>query len=97
MMMLRSGVDDRFVVFVTSTCCTLLSVVAGEAIGLLVGASIADLPTALTVMTVSTLGLMLLGGFFEDELLLTSMLIHMYLKDALAASPSDKALVRLLF
>lgn len=62
-----AGLNPRFVVFVGSTCCTLLSVLAGEAIGLLIGASIYDLQKALTVMTVFALGLMLLGGFFVDN------------------------------
>ena len=38
--------------------------VAGESIGLLIGASIYDLEKAMTTMTVVSLGLMLLGGFF---------------------------------
>ncbi len=62
-----AGVSDRFDIFVYSTLISLLSVVAGEAIGLMVGASIYDMEKAMTVMTVVSLALMLLGGFFVDN------------------------------
>ena len=62
-----AGIDSQFSVFVSSTCCTLLSVVAGEALGLLVGASIHDITKAMTVMIVSGLFLMLLGGFYVQH------------------------------
>ena len=62
------GLDDRFRVFIGTIGCTLLSVLAGEAIGLLVGASIYDLQKAITTMTVGTLALMLLGGFFVENI-----------------------------
>lgn len=64
MMAIRSD----FVTFVASIGCTLLSVLAGEAFGLLVGASILDLQHAITTMTVSMLFLMLLGGFFVENI-----------------------------
>ena len=35
-----AGIDDRFGVFVASVGCTLLSVLAGESLGLMIGASI---------------------------------------------------------
>lgn len=63
-----AGFDSRFSVFVGTVACTLLSVVAGEAIGLFVGAAVYDMETALTVMTVFSLALMLLGGFFVENL-----------------------------
>lgn len=63
-----AGVSTRFAVFVSSTCCTLLSVMAGEALGLLVGTSISDLTKAMTVMIVSGLFLMLLGGFYVQSI-----------------------------
>ncbi|CAB9497116.1 Putative white-brown complex homolog protein 30 [Seminavis robusta] len=63
-----AGIDNRFWVFVSSTCCTLLSVVSGEALGLLVGTSIHDMTKALTVMIVSGLFLMLLGGFYVQNI-----------------------------
>lgn len=59
-----AGVSDRFEIFVYTTLISLLSVVAGEAIGLMVGASIYDMERAMTIMTVVSLALMLLGGFF---------------------------------
>ncbi|CAB9524017.1 Putative white-brown complex homolog protein 30 [Seminavis robusta] len=63
-----AGVDERFGVFLASTGCTLLSVLAGESLGLLVGASISEMDKAMTVLTVSSLGLMLLGGFFVENI-----------------------------
>jgi ABC-type multidrug transport system permease subunit len=62
------GFDSRFSVFIGTIACTLLSVVAGEAMGLFVGAAVYDMETALTVMTVFTLALMLLGGFFVQDI-----------------------------
>jgi ABC-type multidrug transport system ATPase subunit len=62
-----AGVNPSFTVFMGSTGCTLMSVLAGEAIGLCVGASIYDLQKAMAVMTVFSLGLMLLGGFFVEN------------------------------
>lgn len=62
------GVDNRFSTFVGTVGCTLLSVLSGEAIGLLVGASIYDLQRAITTMTIGTLALMLLGGFFIENI-----------------------------
>lgn len=62
-----AGIDNRFSVFIGTIGCTLLSVVAGEAIGLFVGAAIYDMEKAITVMTVFTLALMLLGGFFVQN------------------------------
>ena len=63
-----AGVSTRFVVFLSSTGCTLLSVMAGEALGLLVGTSIHDLTKALTILIVTGLGLMLLGGFYVQDI-----------------------------
>ena len=62
-----SGVNGKFTVFLGVTGCSLLSVLSGEAVGLLVGASIYDLQKALAVMTVFALGLMLLGGFYVEN------------------------------
>jgi hypothetical protein len=62
------GIDNRISVFVGTIGCTLMSVLAGEAIGLMVGASIYDLSKAITAMTVGTLFLMLLGGFFVENI-----------------------------
>ena len=62
-----ANVDSRFKIFVGSVGCSLLSVVAGEAIGLCLGATIYDLQRAITVMTVGALFLMLVGGFFAEN------------------------------
>jgi ABC-type multidrug transport system ATPase subunit len=62
-----AGVDNQFSVFIGSIACTLLSVVAGEAMGLFIGAAVYDLQKGLTIMTVFTLFLMLLGGFFVEN------------------------------
>jgi ABC-2 type transporter len=53
-----AGIVSRFSVFVSSTCCTLLCLVAGEALGLLVGTSMHDITKATTVMIVSRLFLL---------------------------------------
>ena len=63
-----SGMSNKFSVFIESVGCTLLSVVAGEAIGLFVGAAVYEMEKAITIMTVFTLFLMLLGGFFVPSL-----------------------------
>lgn len=63
-----AGIDDRFLVFAGSVACTLLSVVAGEAIGICIGAAVPDLEAGMTIMTVSMLTLMLLGGFFVENI-----------------------------
>jgi ABC-type multidrug transport system permease subunit len=62
-----AGISTRVDVFVFSTLISLLSVVAGESIGLLVGASIYDMEKAMATMTVVALALALLGGFFVEN------------------------------
>jgi len=62
-----AGVSNSFSVFCGTIACTLMSVLSGEAIGLLVGAAVYDLQKGLTIMTVFTLFLMLLGGFFVEN------------------------------
>jgi ABC-type multidrug transport system ATPase subunit len=63
-----AGFGADFVVFLGVTFCTLLSVGAGEAMGLFVGAAVYDLEKGMTIMTVLTLGLMLLGGFLVENI-----------------------------
>lgn len=95
-----SGVNNNFGIFISSTLCTLLSVLAGESIGLLLGAAVLDvekgkcvsnlLPCTIisakfthayshvikiclhlkgmVVMTVISLGLMVVGGFFVRQI-----------------------------
>lgn len=57
-------VDPSFSHFILTTLISLLSVIAGESLGLMVGATIYDMEKAMASMTVVSLGLMLLGGFF---------------------------------
>lgn len=62
-----AGISPLFSHFLLTTLISLLSVIAGESIGLLVGASIYDMEKAMTAMTVTAVGLMLLGGFFIEN------------------------------
>lgn len=62
-----SGVNNDFGIFIGSTVCCLLSVLAGESIGLLLGASVLDVEKGMVVMTVVSLGLMVIGGFFVRQ------------------------------
>lgn len=59
-----SGVNNSFTIFIASTACSLLSVLAGESIGLFLGAAVLDVEKGMVVMTVTGLGLMAVGGFF---------------------------------
>ncbi len=59
-----SGVNNNFGIFVATTICSLLSVLAGESIGLFVGAAVLDLEKGMVIMTVAALSLMVVGGFF---------------------------------
>jgi len=63
-----AGINNNFAVFVNSTLCTLLCVLAGESAGLLVGATIMDMEKGMTVMTVTSLSLMVVGGFFVQNI-----------------------------
>jgi len=59
-----SGVNNNFAIFLGSAACTLLSVLAGESIGLFIGTTVFDMQRGLVVMTVCSLSLMVAGGFF---------------------------------
>lgn len=59
-----SGVNNSFWIFIASTACSLLSVLAGESIGLFLGAAVLDVEKGMVVMTVTGLTLMAVGGFF---------------------------------
>jgi len=63
-----AGVNFNFAIFLGSTICTLLSVLAGESIGLLVGTAVFDIEKGMVVMTVTSLVLMVSGGFFVQNL-----------------------------
>ena len=62
-----SGVNNNFSIFIASVLCTLLSVMAGESIGLFVGTTILDVEKGMVVMTVVSLALMVVGGFFVKD------------------------------
>lgn len=62
-----ASISTKFSMFLASTLISLLSVMAGEAIGLLIGATIYDADKGLTFMTVISLFLALVGGFFVEN------------------------------
>ena len=62
-----AAMSPSFAVFLGSTGCTLMSVLAGESFGLVIGTSLYDMERAITVMTVAALALMLLGGFYVEN------------------------------
>ena len=62
-----AAISNSFGMFVATTLISLLSVMAGEAIGLLVGSTIYDMEKGMTAMTVISLALALLGGFFVEN------------------------------
>lgn len=62
-----ASISTKFSMFVATTVISLLSVMAGEAIGLFVGATIYDMEKGMTAMTVISLALALLGGFFVEN------------------------------
>ena len=59
--------STKFSLFVYTTLISLLSVLAGESYGLLVGASVDKMDNAMTVITVVALTFMLLGGFYVES------------------------------
>ena len=62
-----ASISTSFSMFIATTFISLLSVMAGEAIGLLVGATIYDTEKGMTFMTVISLFLALVGGFFVEN------------------------------
>lgn len=63
-----ANVSDTVANFVACTGVCLLCVMAGESLGLLVGATIMDQERAMVVMLVSALSLMLCGGYYVDNI-----------------------------
>jgi len=61
-----ASISNKFTTFLATTFISLLSVMAGEAIGLLVGATIYDTDKGMATMTVVSLFLALVGGFFVE-------------------------------
>jgi len=62
-----AGISSQFSLYLCTTLISLLSVLAGESFGLIIGASIDRMDQAMTVMTVCALGMMLLGGFYVTD------------------------------
>jgi hypothetical protein len=62
-----ASISTSVSIFIGTTFISLLSVMAGEAIGLFVGATIYDMEKGMTAMTVISLALALLGGFFVQN------------------------------
>jgi ABC-type polysaccharide/polyol phosphate export permease len=63
-----AGISNQFSLFVFTTLICLLSVLAGESYGLLIGASVDKADRAMTCVTVVALTMMLLGGFYVDNI-----------------------------
>lgn len=62
-----ASISTRFSMFLATTFVSLLSVMAGEAIGLFIGATIYNTEKGMTFMTVISLFLALVGGFFVEN------------------------------
>ena len=63
-----ADLNSSFPAFLGFLVSELLAVLAAESIGLFIGAAIPDLMQAVTVASVTMLGLMLVGGFFVQKL-----------------------------
>lgn len=63
-----AGANPRFDIFLASTLCCLLSVMAGESIGLLIGAVVMDFEKAMVIMVVFSLTLMVAGGYYVSNI-----------------------------
>mmetsp|Transcript_53866 Transcript_53866/g.65021 ORF Transcript_53866/g.65021 Transcript_53866/m.65021 type:complete len:706 (-) Transcript_53866:102-2219(-) len=59
-----AAINPNAGIFFASILCTLLCVLSGESMGLLIGALVLDFEKAITLMTVVSLMLMVVGGFF---------------------------------
>lgn len=62
-----AGMSTKFSLFVYTTFISLLSVLAGESYGLLVGASIDQMDRAFTAITILALMMMIVGGFYVQN------------------------------
>ena len=62
------GINRRFDVFIFLTIITLLGMIAGGAVGLLVGACIYETDRAVATLTVLSAGMLFLGGGFVDNI-----------------------------
>lgn len=61
------GMSSTFSLFVYTTLISLLSVLAGESYGLLIGASVDEMDRALTTTTLVSLLMMIVGGFYVEN------------------------------
>jgi len=61
------GVKPNFFSFVQTSICLLLSVLTGESYGLVIGASVMDFEKGLVINIVFTTSLMILGGFYVND------------------------------
>ncbi len=59
--------SNKFSLFIYTTLISLLSVLAGESYGLLVGASIDQMDRAFTTVTILALMMMIVGGFYVEN------------------------------
>jgi hypothetical protein len=62
-----AGISDRIDLFAYTVLICLCSVLAGESYGLLIGASVNKVDVALTTATIVALFMMLLGGFYVQN------------------------------
>jgi len=62
-----AGINNNFWIFLGTLVCALLSVMSGESIGLLVGATVPNFEEAMVVLVIAAVLLMLLGGFFVQS------------------------------
>jgi len=62
-----SGANPKFEIFISTTCITLLSVMAGESIGLLISTLVMDFEKAMVIMVVASISLMVSGGFYVEN------------------------------
>ena len=59
--------SSTFSLFICTTLISLLSVLAGESYGLLIGAAIDEMDRALTATTLVSLLMMIVGGFYVEN------------------------------
>lgn len=63
-----AGVNDRFGSFLGTLGINLMSVLAGESIGLLVGATVLDFEKSMALLVVLSVMLMVAGGYYIDNI-----------------------------
>jgi len=63
-----AGINNNFWVFLGTLICILLAAISGESVGLLVGAVFSDPEEAMAVLVVLAVLLMVIGGFFVQNI-----------------------------